>query len=222
MADVGVTWAGTHAFGAAQLVAATSVDEAAEAVRAAAARGSRVRAPGTRHSFNDLADTADTLVSLVDVPADPVLDTAARTVTVGGGTRYGVLAAWLQERGWALHNLGSLPHISIAGATQTGTHGSGVTNGSLTTAVRALEFVDAQGRLAYVERGADEFDALAVGLGAFGVITRVTLAVEPTFDVAQTVWNGITWETLLADPVALLSAAYSVSVFARWGEPTLE
>lgn len=222
MADAGLNWAGTHTFGAARFVAARTIDEAVDAVRLGFAVGTPVRALGTRHSFHDLADTAGTLVSLTDVPPDPQLDEAARTVTVGAGTRYGVLAAWLQERGWALHNLGSLPHISIAGATQTGTHGSGVTNGSLTTAVRALEFVDAQGRLAYVERGADEFDALAVGLGAFGVITRVTLAIEPTFDVAQTVWRGITWETLLASPVELLSAAYSVSVFARWGEPTLE
>src|SRR6187431_825510 len=138
MADAGVTWAGTHTFGAAAVVVARSIDEAADAVRAAAREGRRVRALGTRHSFNDLADTPGTLVSLTEVPADPVLDPDSRTVTVGAGTRFGVLAEWLEARGWALHNLGSLPHISIAGATQTGTHGSGVGNGSLSTAVAGL------------------------------------------------------------------------------------
>lgn len=223
MADVGVTWAGTHAFGAENLVAARSVEEAAGAVREAASRaGTRVRALGTRHSFNDLADTSDTLISVVDVPADPLLDVAARTVTVGGGTRYGVLAAWLESQGWALHNLGSLPHISIAGATQTGTHGSGVGNGCLSTAVAGLEFLDAVGTPTSLRRGDRDFSAVAVGLGAFGIITRVTLDIEPTYQVQQDVHRDIPWDVLLADPEALLSAAYSVSVFTRWGEPTLE
>lgn len=222
MTHAGATWAGTHTFGAARLVVARSVEEATDAVREGFAFNAPVRALGTRHSFHDLADTVGTLVSVTEIPPNPVLNESARTVTVGAGTRYGVLAAWLHERGWALHNLGSLPHISIAGATQTGTHGSGVTNGSLTTAVRALEFIDARGHLASIERGADEFDALAVGLGAFGVVTRITLAVEPAFDVAQTVWRGIAWDALLEAPAELLCAAYSVSAFTRWGEPTLE
>jgi len=222
MSDAGATWARTHTFRAPHLVVARSVEEAADAVRAGAAAGSPVRALGTRHSFHDLADSAGTLVTLTEVPAAPVLDEAAGTVTVGAGTRYGVLAAWLEERGWALHNLGSLPHISVAGATQTGTHGSGMGNGNLTTAVTALEFVDARGELVTVRRGQADFAALAVGLGAFGVITRVTLQVQPTYAVAQTVWRGISWDALLESPRAVLGAAYSVSVFTRWGEPTLE
>ena len=143
-------------------------------------------------------------------------------MTVGAGTRYGVLAVWLEARGWALHNLGSLPHISIAGATQTGTHGSGVGNGNLSTAVAGLEFIDAGGNLQSVKREDPDFPALVVGLGAFGVITRVTLAIEPTYQVRQDIYNGIGWDTLLSDPDAILTAAYSVSVFTRWGEPTLE
>jgi xylitol oxidase len=222
MTGSGATWAGTHTFAAPRLVVARSVEEAADAVRAAAVRAQHVRALGTRHSFHDLADTSGTLISLTEVPPEPVLDEAARVVTVGAGTRYGVLAAWLDDRGWALHNLGSLPHISIAGATQTGTHGSGVGNGNLSTAVAALEYLDAAGNLQTAQRGDADFPALAVGLGAFGIITRVTLDVEPTYQVHQRVYRGVPWSSLLEDPDSLLTAAYSVSVFTRWGEPTLE
>ena len=222
MTDAGATWAGTHTFGAARLVAARSIDEAVDAVAAGAADASPVRALGTRHSFHDLADTTGTLVSLTDVPLDPQLDEAARTVTVGAGTRYGVVAMGLERHGWALHNLGSLPHISIAGATQTGTHGSGVGNGNLSTVVTALEFIDSAGSIVTARRGDPDFPALVVGLGAFGVITRITLDIEPTYQVRQDIFTGISWDTLLADPDAILTAAYSVSVFAHWGEPTLE
>lgn len=222
MTDAVTTWAGTHTFGAARLVVAHSIAEAAEAVAAEAADASPVRALGTRHSFHDLADTSGTLISLTEVRPKPNLDETARTVTVGAGTRYGVLARELERHAWALHNLGSLPHISIAGATQTGTHGSGVGNGNLSTAVAGFEFITAEGELATVRRGDPDFPALVVGLGAFGVITRVTLDIEPTYQVRQDIFTGITWDTLLADPDAILTAAYSVSVFAHWGEPTLE
>jgi alditol oxidase len=210
--SAGATWSGTHVFAAPALVEATTVDAVQRVVRA----GGPVRALGTRHSFHDLADTAGTLVTVTGIPADPVLDETRREVTVGAGTRYGVLAVWLEERGWALHNLGSLPHISIGGATATGTHGSGDRNGGLATAVRALEYVDASGELARVERGDADFPALAVGLGAFGIVTRVTLAIEPSYLVRQTVAQGLTWDELLADPPAITGSAYSVSVFTMW------
>ncbi|MCR6712446.1 MAG: FAD-binding protein [Demequina sp.] len=219
MPDAGATWAGTHTFGAARLVVARSLDEVADVV---AGTTGPIRALGTRHSFHDLADTAGTLVTLVEVPPDPELDEAAHTVTVSAGTRYGVLAEWLEERGWALHNLGSLPHISVAGATQTGTHGSGVGNGNLSTAVVGLEYLDASGSIVSVHRGELDLHALAVGLGAFGIITRITLAIQPTYEVQQDVHTGISWSALLDEPDTILAAAYSVSVFTRWGEPTLE
>lgn len=210
--SAGATWSGTHVFTAPALVEATTVDAVQRVVRA----GGPVRALGTRHSFHDLADTTGTLVTVTGIPADPVLDEARLEVTVGAGTRYGVLALWLEERGWALHNLGSLPHISIGGATATGTHGSGDRNGGLATAVRALEYVDAAGELARVEQGDADFPALVVGLGAFGIVTRVTLAIEPSYLVRQTVAQGLTWDELLADPAAITGSAYSVSVFTTW------
>ncbi|MDM7832283.1 D-arabinono-1,4-lactone oxidase [Cellulomonas edaphi] len=212
------TWAGTYTFTAPRLLEARSVAE----VQAAVAAGGRVRALGTRHSFNDLADTTGTLVTVTQIPAEPVLDEAARTVTVGAGTRYGVLATWLEERGWALHNLGSLPHISIGGAIATGTHGSGWANGSLSTAVTALTYVDARAELVTIGRGDDGFDGLVVGLGAYGVVVRVALEVQPTYAVRQDVFHGLPWEALLDDVGSVLGAGYSVSVFTTWAEPTLD
>jgi xylitol oxidase len=207
------TWAGTHTFGAHRILNATSVEQVQDAVRN---RQGRVRALGTRHSFNDLADTDGTLITVTDVPAEPVLDEAARTVTAGAGIRYGDLAVWLEERGWALHNLGSLPHISVAGATATSTHGSGDALGTLSTAVRALEFVDAAGELRTVRAGDTDFAGYVVHLGAIGIVTRITLAVEPTYAVRQDAYGGVSWQTLLDDLGAVTGSAYSVSVFARW------
>jgi xylitol oxidase len=216
--DAGATWAGTHRFTAPQLVEATSIAQVQAVVRA----GGRVRALGTRHSFTDLADTTGTLVTVLGLPARPVLDEPARTVTVGAGTMYGVLADWLQQRGWALHNLGSLPHISIGGATATGTHGSGIANGSLATAVAAIEFVDASGNLVTVSRADPDFAGYVVGLGGYGVVVRLTLDIEPTFQVRQDVYRGLPWDVVLADFDVVAAAAYSVSLFTDWCGPTLE
>jgi xylitol oxidase len=208
------TWAGTHVFAAPALVEARSIDEVREVVAA----GGRVRALGTRHSFHDLADTDGTLVTVTGIPADPVLDEERQQVTVGPGTRYGVLARWLEDRGWALHNLGSLPHISIGGAIATGTHGSGHVNGSLATAVRRLEYVDASGALVAVEAHDPDFPALVVGLGAYGIVVRVTLAIEPSYRMRQDVYSGLSWDALLADTDAVTGSAYSTSVFTMWGD----
>jgi xylitol oxidase len=212
--QAGSTWAGTHTFAAPALVEVRSIAEVCEVVAA----GGPVRALGTRHSFHDLADTDGTLVTVTGIPADPVLDEARRQVTVGAGTRYGELARWLEDRGWALHNLGSLPHISIGGAIATGTHGSGHGNGSLATAVRGIEYVDASGALAEVRIGDPDFPALVVGLGASGIVVRVTLAIEPSYRVRQDVYSGLSWEAFLADPDAVTGSAYSTSVFTNWGE----
>ena len=218
MADAGRTWAGTHTFGAAGIVHATTVEQVQDAVTG---RQGRVRALGTRHSFNDLADTDGTLITVTGIAPDPVLDEAARTVTVGGGILYGVLALWLEERGWALHNMGSLPHISVAGATATSTHGSGNTLGTLSTAVRALEFVDAAGSLRTVRAADPDFAGHVVNLGAIGIVTRITLAIEPTYAVRQDVYAGLPWNELLDDLDGVTGSGYSVSVFTRWAQPVV-
>jgi alditol oxidase len=210
-------WAGTHEYTAPRIVAASTVDE----VRRAVAEGGPVHALGTRHSFTDLPDTTGTLIDVVGLEGGFSLDAEAGTVSVAGGTRYGVLAQWLDERGFALHNLGSLPHISVAGATATATHGSGNGNGVLTSALRGLRYVGADAALHEVRPEDPDFPALAVGLGAFGIVTEVTLAVEPTYRVRQDIYQGVSWDAALQRFDELTGAGYSVSVFTRWVEETL-
>ena len=211
-------WSGTYRFTAREVVAARTVDDVRHAVTA----GGRVRAVGTRHSFNDLADNGATLVSVTGIAPDPVLDEASRTVTVGAGATYGALAAWLQERGWALGNMGSLPHISVAGAVATGTHGSGNRNRVLSAAVAGLDYVDAAGELRHAGRYDPDFEAMAVGLGAFGVVVRVTLDVERSYLVRQDVYAGLPWDRVLADVDEVMGAAYSVSLFTDWTNDSIQ
>ncbi|SDG65753.1 FAD-binding protein [Microbacterium pygmaeum] len=210
-------WAGTHEYSAPRVATATTEDE----VRAIVAEGGPVHALGTRHSFTDLPDTAGTLIDLVGLEGGYRLDEQAGTVSVAGGTRYGVLAQWLDARGLALHNLGSLPHISVAGATATATHGSGNRNGVLTSAVRGIRYVGADAEVHEVREGDADFPAVAVGLGAFGIVTEVTLAVEPTYRVRQDIYQGVSWDAALQRFDELTGAGYSVSVFTRWVDEAL-
>ena len=210
------TWAGTYTFTAPRIENATSVAEVQRVVSEAATARQRVRALGTRHSFNGLADTDGTLLTVTGIDPDPVLDEAEGTVTVGSGIRYGELAVWLQAHGKALHNMGSLPHISVGGATATATHGSGNRNGVLATSVRALELVTADGSLLSVRQGDPDFDGLVVGLGAAGIAVRTTLAVEPTFQMRQDSFTGLPWDVALDDLETVTGAAYSVSLFTDW------
>jgi xylitol oxidase len=212
-------WSGTYRFTARQVIAARTVSEVQQAVTRGPA--GRVRAIGTRHSFNDLADNGATLISVTGIAPEPVIDEAARTVTVGAGTSYGAVAAWLQDRGWALGNLGSLPHISVAGATATGTHGSGSRNRVLSAAVAGLEYVAADGELRRADRSAPDFGGMAVGLGAFGIVVRVTLDIEPSYLIRQDAYTRLPWDRTLAELESIMSAAYSVSLFTDWSGESL-
>ncbi|MCU1392028.1 MAG: putative xylitol oxidase [Ilumatobacteraceae bacterium] len=207
----GHNWAGNHTYRANALHTPATIDE----LRRIVAGAVRVRALGSRHSFNDLADSAE-LVSLAALPLDIEIDAPARTVTCSGATTYGALADALRPAGLALHNLASLPHISVAGAIATATHGSGDANGNLATAVRGLELVTSSGDIVQVRRDHADFDGMVVGLGALGVVTRVTLDLEPAYDVRQTVYEGLSWELLADHFDAVTSAGYSVSLFTRW------
>jgi xylitol oxidase len=209
-------WAGNYTY-TGDIVVPDSLD----AVRAIVTSGRRVRALGTRHSFNALPDT-EVLVHLGGLPSDPVIDEERRTVTVGAATRYGDLARYLHGEGLALHNLGSLPHISVGGATATGTHGSGDANGTLSSAVSGLQLVVASGDVIEVDRSTEGFEGMVVGLGAFGVVTRVTLDVRPTFDIRQDAFTGVAWDRLIEDFDAVMGSAYSVSVLTRWASDTID
>jgi len=156
-------------------------------------------------------------VSLEALPPDITL--AGQQVSVSAGVRYGDLAGWLAARRRALPNLASLPHISVAGAIATGTHGSGDGNGCLSTAVAGLTFVTPSGDLRTVSRGDGEFAGSVVALGALGVVARVTLDVLPTFAVRQQVFADVPWEPAVAELDAVLASGYSVSLFTNWVGP---
>lgn len=210
-------WAGNLTFGAEEILHPTSVQQVQELV----ASRSRVRPLGTRHSFTSIADTTGTLVSLTDLAPDIQIDRAAMTASVTAGTRYGVLMQALQDDGLALHNTGSLPHISVGGATATGTHGSGDRLGILSTTIAAVEMVTADGSIVTIDRSDDHLSAVAVGLGAFGVITRITMDVEPTYRVRQDIYRHAPWETILDNLDEVMASAYSASLLADFSEPTV-
>ena len=176
----------------------------------------KARALGSKHSFNGIADTGGELLDLSRLPSDLDIDRQRGVVTVAASMRYGELAARLHQHGLALHNMGSLPDITVAGATATGTHGSGDRNGNLATAVAGFERVDAEGNLLTINRGDAGFDGMVVGLGAFGIVTRVTLDVQPTFEVRQDAFAELPWNTALERLDEVMSGAYSVSLFTKW------
>jgi xylitol oxidase len=204
-------WAGTYAYRARELHRPQTLEE----LQGLVARAARIQVLGSRHTFNDIGDS-DELVTLDDLPADIVVE--GGSVTCGGAVRYGELAEALHAEGLALHNLASLPHISIAGAIATATHGSGERLGNLATAVAGLELVASDGELRTIARGDEDFDGVVVGLGALGAVTRVTLDVEPAYEMTQRVYEGLTWDALLAHFDEIQVSGDSVSVFTLWGE----
>ncbi|MBV9593093.1 MAG: FAD-binding protein [Actinobacteria bacterium] len=205
-------WAGNVTFASTDLRSPTSVEQLQHLV----ARAERVHALGTRHSFSRLADTDGTFVSCAALEEPIVIDSAAALVWVPAGCRYGELATALQEAGWALGNLGSLPHISVAGACATGTHGSGDTNRCLAAAARSIEYVRADGEL--ITRSAKDPDwaGSVLALGALGVTTRLALEIEPSYDIRQDVWLDLPLPTYLDRFDEIMGAGYSVSVFTDW------
>ncbi|MFC7547840.1 FAD-binding protein [Plantactinospora sp. GCM10030261] len=205
-------WAGNVAYAARRLHRPTSLDALRELVTA----GARLRVLGSGHSFNRIADTDGDLVSVAGMPGDIDLDPAAGTVTVPAGIRYGELAVHLHGSGYALHNLASLPHISVAGACATGTHGSGDGNPGLAAAVAAMELVVADGSVVTLRRGDPDFAGAVVGLGSLGVVTRLTLDVEPAYQMRQFVFDDLPRRSLDAHCAEIFGAAYSVSVFTDW------
>jgi alditol oxidase len=209
---IGTNWAGTYSYGARVLHRPETLEQLQEIMASA----ERVRVLGSRHSFSDIGDSAE-LVSLDALPAD--MAAGGDSVSCGGAVRYGELAEALHGEGLALHNLASLPHISVAGAVATATHGSGDRSGNLATAVAALELVTSTGELVSVARGDPDFDGIVVGLGALGAVTRLTLDVQPEYEIAQRVYEGLAWDALFEHFDELMACGDSVSVFTRWDEP---
>lgn len=213
MGDVGTNWAGNYTYQATRLYEPTTMDE----LRAIVAHAPQIHGLGTRHCFNAVADAA-ALISLQQMPPAIEIDQDARTVTFNAGLRYGDLAPKLELAGLALPNLASLPHISVIGAVATATHGSGDACGNLATPVSALELVTSEGDVLQLRRGDDDFAGAVVGVGALGVVTRLTLDLVPSFLVQQQVFEHLEWDALFAHFDEITSSAYSVSLFTDYGE----
>jgi alditol oxidase len=207
-------WAGNIEYSTDRLYSANSLEQ----VRSYVKKQSQLKVLGTRHCFNNIADSTQNFLSLRSMDDVVALDAAGRTVTVAGGMTYGQLCPYLQSKGFALHNLASLPHISVAGACSTATHGSGEKNGNLATAVSALEFVTAGGDVVTLSRQRDgeTFRGAVVGLGALGVITKVTLDIQPTFTMRQYVYQDLPLAAVKDHFDAIEASAYSVSLFTDW------
>ncbi|MFB8175420.1 FAD-binding protein [Streptomyces sp. NPDC055966] len=190
-----------------------------DALAALVANSPRVRVLGSGHSFNRIADPGPdgVLLSTAGLPSVTDVDTAARTVRVSGGVRYAELARAVHAHGLALPNMASLPHISVAGSVATGTHGSGVTNRPLASAVREVELVRADGAAVTIGRDDPRFDGAVTSLGALGVVTALTLDLEPAYGVEQRVFTELPLAGL--DFAAVAAAGYSVSLFTDWREP---
>jgi xylitol oxidase len=206
-------WGGNYTYRAQRVHRPATLEQLCEIV----ARAPRIRVLGSRHAFSDIADSAQ-LLALDALPIDLRVDHDASSVSFAAGVAYGALAVALEREHVALANLASTPQISVGGAVATATHGSGDANGNLATAVSALELVSSSGELLAVGRGDAGFDGLVVGLGAAGAVTRLTLDVEPAYEVRQRVFEGLAWQALFEHFDQISASGYSVSVFTRLGE----
>ena len=206
-------WSGNYHYSTSKVFQPTTISEVQDAIRSVPS----VRALGTRHCFNDIADSQTAQISTLKLK-DINIAPDGRSVTVGAGIRYGDFAGVIDAKGYALHNLASLPHISVGGAIATATHGSGIHNGNLATPVRALEIATANGDVLNLSRDkdGDQFAAAVVHLGVVGVVTRVTLDLQPTFQVAQTVYQDLSFSELEHNFDGIFGAGYSVSLFTDW------
>ena len=207
-------WAGNLEYSTDRLYTPESMEQLTGLIK----KYPKVKVLGTRHCFNTIADSKDNFISLKQLNKIVALDAVARTVTIEAGMNYGQLCPLLQEKGFALHNLASLPHISVAGACTTATHGSGIKNGNLATAVAALEFITAAGETVQLSRDKDneKFNAAVVSLGGIGVVTKVTLDLQPSFTMRQDVFEQLPMQQLKEHFDAIAGAGYSVSFFTDW------
>jgi alditol oxidase len=207
-------WSGTYTYRATSVARPESISALAALIRAA----SRIRPLGTRHAFNDVADVDGWQVNVAALTSWIEIDVSARTATVNAGLSYAEIAPVLHAAGFGLPALASLPHLSVAGACATASHGSGHGIGNLATQVSALEFVDGTGTVRTLSRAGDPdtFPGAVVSLGALGAVTSMTLDLVPTYDVAQTVRLSLPAAVFVDRFAEITGAAYSVSCFTRW------
>ncbi|MBS1523198.1 MAG: FAD-binding protein [Bacteroidetes bacterium] len=207
-------WAGNLTYSTDHVQYPKSVAEVQQLIK----KTPKLRTLGTRHCFNTIADSKYDLISTRDLNKVISVDAKNHTVTVEGGIKYGELAPYLHQHGYALHNLASLPHISVAGSITTATHGSGIKNGNLSSSVTGLEIVIADGSIVHLSKATDpeKLNAAVIGLGVLGIITKVTLQIQPTYNMRQRVFLKLPMSQLKSHFEEIMSAGYSVSLFTDW------
>jgi alditol oxidase len=213
MIDLSRNWAGNQMFQSQNVHRPATITELQQLV----SKCERVKPVGTRHSFSPIADTSGDTISMEHFNEITGIDHDQMTVTVGAGAPYGTFCAELNNAGYAVHNMASLPQITVGGACATATHGSGDKNGNLATAVTALSMVSADGELVHLTRENDaDFPAVVVGLGGFGVISHLTLEIRPTYSVRQDVYENLPVAKLADQFDEIMACGYSVSLFTDW------
>ena len=211
-------WAGNLTYSTDQLFEPTTEAELLDHLK----KLDHSKALGTCHSFNKVADSVHSQISLAKMGKVMEINAAESTVRVSAGIRYGELAKYLHENGFALHNLASLPHISVAGACATGTHGSGDPNGNLPSIVREVELINAAGEKVILKKGVDaDFEGAVVGLGALGLITHMKLEIQPDFEVRQDIYLDLPISSMEEHFEDIYAMGYSVSLFTDWANETV-
>lgn len=212
-------WAGNYTYSTANWHEPENIEQIQELVK----KCHKIRVVGSRHSFNGIADSDENIVSLRKLNKMIELDKEKQTVTVEGGIIYSDLSRYLQQNGFALGNMASLPHISVAGACATATHGSGDKNRCLSDSIIAMEVVAADGELVEFscEKNEEQLKGAAVSLGGIGIITKMTLKVIPDFQISQYVFENLALAQLEHHLDDIFSSGYSVSLFTNWESDTI-
>ena len=191
-------WAGLESAEPRSVATPTSVDEVVAAVTAARRDGSTVKMVGSGHSFTAISAPRDVMLRPQGMQGIISVDRDAMTVTAYAGTQLKVLNAELERLGLSLHNMGDIAEQTLAGATSTGTHGTGGVAAGLAAQLAGLQLVTGTGEVldATREQNADVFEVARVGLGALGILTTVTFAVEPLF-LLEAVEQPMSWDEAL-------------------------
>ncbi len=207
-------WSWHHTFNTTRVHYPETVGQLQEVVR----QSKNVKALGSRHSFNHIADASEDLISLEKLDQTVTVDREKQTAIVPAGITYGELGRQLHGAGFGIRNMASLPQITVAGACATGTHGSGDENGCLATQVAAVELVRADGSIASLSRDehGELFSGCMVALGGLGVVTKFTLELVPTFNLCQFAYENLPVEQIYEHFDEITSGAYSISFFTLW------
>lgn len=178
----------------------------------------RIKTLGSRHCFNSIADCDETHLSLAKMNKMLAIDENEMTVTIEGGAQYSDFCVELNEAGFALPNLASLANISVVGACATATHGSGVNNQSLASSISEIELVDGNGGIITLSRqkDAEKFNGVVVNIGAIGIVTKLKLDIEKSFQVRQDLFENLSIEQLAENFDEITSSGYSVSLFTNF------